>query len=130
MSNFLKEYINPKDVFSGLGIKVPEYITINPDLSKKNGATIEIIRQNGHDGAASFEWELLVDTIKNVANRVTYDTRIPIDGAIDIRYEIGLIRRVTVFGLVTLGNGRKYPGEKQRTRMPVKCIIKYKTAEQ
>lgn len=128
MSDSTKEYLNPADVFKSLGFEMPSHITFNSELSKKNGATIEIIRQNGHDGTMTFERELLIDTIKNVANKITYDTRMSMENAIDIEYEIGLIRRVTVFGKVTLGNGKKYAGERQRTRMPVKCIIKYKTA--
>ncbi len=43
----------------------------------------------------------------------------------EIKYTIGNMRHVTVFGKVELGYGGKYPGQKERVRIPVKCEYAY-----
>ena len=44
-----------------------------------------------------------------------------------IKYTIGRMSHATVFGMIKLGcsNDRKYPGQQERVRIPVKCEIVY-----
>ena len=117
-----RRYITPMDAFKYFGLEMPEWITFNPKLSKRNGAQYDIIRQTTHDGTLIFEKELIGKTIENLANKSSYSKTDDQEGVVDRKYEVGYISIATIFGIVELPAG-KYPGERQRTRMPVKCTV-------
>lgn len=123
--NISKQWVKPMDVFKIIGREMPEHITFNPNLNKRNGATYEIVRNAKHDGTAIFTMDLLLQTVKNLALKKSKDSRQDLTNAIDVKYEVGLISLATVFGIVDLPIGR-YPGEKQRSRIPIKCTLIYK----
>lgn len=117
-----RRYITPMDAFKYFGLEMPDWITFNPNLTKINGAQYDIIRQITHDGTFIFEKELIGRTIENLANKSSFCKLDDQEGAIDRKYEVGYISIATVFGVVELPIG-KYPGEKQRARLPVKCTV-------
>ena len=117
-----RRYITPMEAFKWFGIEMPEWIRFNPNLTKRTGAQYDIIRQTTHDGTLIFEKEMIGKTIENLANKTSFCKEDNLEGAIDIKYEVGYISIATVFGIVELPIG-KYPGEKQRARLPVKCTV-------
>lgn len=117
-----RRYITPMDAFKYFGLEMPEWITFNPNLTKRNGAQYDIIRQTTHDGTLIFEKELIGKTIENLYNKSSFCKLDDQEGVIDRKYEVGYISIATVFGIVDLPIG-KYPGEKQRARLPVKCTV-------
>jgi hypothetical protein len=117
-----RRYITPMEAFKYFGLEMPEWITFNPKLTKRNGAQYDIIRQTTHDGTLIFEKELIGKTIENLANKSSFCNIENQEGVIDRKYEVGYISIATVFGIVELPIG-KYPGEKQRARLPVKCTV-------
>lgn len=110
------------EAFEWFGIEMPKWIAFNPDLTKRNGAQYEIIRSASHDGTLIFEKELVGTVIENLANKSSFCKLDNLDGAVDVKYEVGYISIATVFGMVELPIG-KYPGEKQRARLAVKCTV-------
>jgi hypothetical protein len=117
-----RRYITPMEAFKYFGLEMPEWITFNPKLTKRNGAQYDIIRQTTHDGTLIFEKELIGKTIENLANKSSFCKIDNQEGVIDRKYEVGYISIATVFEIVELPIG-KYPGEKQRARLPVKCTV-------
>ena len=117
-----RRYITPMEAFKYFGLEMPEWITFNPKLTKRNGAQYDIIRQTTHDGTLFFEKELIGRTIENLANKSSFCKIDNQEGVIDRKYEVGYISIATVFGIVELPIG-KCPGEKQRARLPVKCTV-------
>jgi len=117
-----KRYITPMEAFKLFGIEMPEWITFNPNLTKRTGAQYDIIRQTTHDGTLIFEKELIGNTIENLANKSSFCKMDNQEGVVDRKYEVGYISIATIFGIVELPVG-KYPGERQRARLPVKCTV-------
>lgn len=117
-----RRYITPMDAFKYFGLEMPEWITFNPNLTKRNGAQYDIIRQTTHDGTLIFEKELIGKTIENLAKKTSFFKGDDQEGVVDRKYEVGYISIATIFGDVELPIG-KYPGEKQRARLPVKCTV-------
>lgn len=117
-----RRYITPMKAFEIFGMEMPNWITYNPKLNKRNGAQYDIIRQTTHDGTLIFERELIGRVIENLANKSSYSKTDEQEGVIDISYEVGDISIATIFGIVELPVG-KYPGERQRARLPVKCTV-------
>jgi len=117
-----RRYITPMEAFKYFGLEMPEWITFNPKLTKRNGAQYDIIRQTTHDGTLIFEKKLIGKTIEDLANKSSFCKIDNQEGVIDRKYEVGYISIATVFGIVELPIG-KYPGEKQRARLPVKCTV-------
>jgi hypothetical protein len=117
VNNTRLEYLNPVDVLKSLDRTLPEHTTVNPLLSKLNGAQYEIIRSSTHDGTLIFEKELLLAVLFPVIYKLSFW----IHEKIAEKYEIGLIRlETTYYDIVDLPCG-KFPGEKQLATMPVKC---------
>ena len=108
--------------FEILGMQMPDWITYNPKLNKRNGAQYDIIRQTTHDGTLIFEQELIGRVIENLYNKSSYSKTDKQEGVIDRSYEVGDISIATIYAIVELPAG-KYPGERQRARLPVKCTL-------
>jgi hypothetical protein len=111
-----------------LGDKLPEHITVNPELTKRTGAQYEIIRSCRHDGTAVFELELIAKTLEPILTKTSYFVGQPLENVVDVKYEVGVMSLATVYGTVDLPAGR-FPGERQRTRLPVKCTLIYESPE-
>jgi len=119
---FRKEYYTIDEVCNMYGIETPKHITTNVKLSRLNVGQFDIVRQSSHDGTLIFTKEILGRAIENLINKTAYYKKDNMEGVTDVQYEIGLISLATVFGVVDLPAGR-YPGEKQRVRIPVKCTL-------
>jgi hypothetical protein len=120
MKGFKKQLYTIEEVCTMFNIDCPKHIKTNPKLSRINDAQYDIVRQTSHDGTLLFTRELIGKAVENLINKNSYFKDDNIEGVTDVEYEIGLISLATVFGKVDLPIG-KYPGEKQRVRIPVKC---------
>ena len=119
---FDKEQYTIDEACEMLGIKAPSHIKTNPKLSRVNNAQYDIVRQSSHDSTLIFTLELLGSAVENLINKESCSKSDDMEGVTDIEYEIGLISLATVFGTVDLPAG-KFPGVKQRVRIPVKCKL-------
>ena len=126
--NFMKQRHNPIDLIKEFwpGASV-DHITYDPDM--KNGE-YDIIRQSGGDGTVMFTMEMLQKGLIGIANANSYYRLTePEDWSKvkQIKYTVGPMRHVTVFGMIYLAcsKDRKYPGQRERIRMPVKCEYIY-----
>jgi len=118
-----REYYNIEDVCKMFDMELPDHITVNPKLNRREEGQYDIVRQTTHDGTMLFTRELLGRTIENIINKASHYTANPPNKKVtDIKYEVGLISLATVYGNVELPAGN-YPGEKQRARMSVKCTL-------
>lgn len=116
---FYKQKINPIEFLQKEGCDV-SHITFDPNLKKGD---YNIIRQCSHDGTLLFTHILLTNTLKNLVNKSSYCKK-DNNNYIDIKYKVGWLKLVTVFAKVQLPCGEQF-GEKQRTRLPVKCEYIY-----
>lgn len=122
---FRKELFTADVIWTMYGIETPKHIRTNAKLTRLNGGQFDIVRECSHDGTLLFTKELLGKAIESLVNKTAYYKLDNMESVVDIEYEIGLISIATVFGRVELPAG-KYPGERQRVRIPVKCILKRK----
>ena len=126
MGSWHREKINPLELIERYWPDASrDHITYDPDMRKGD---YSIIRQSTHDGTLLFSLELLQNTLLPVVNMSSYikgDDPVEWDRVVAIRYVVGPLRLVTATGLVTLPASKthKFPGEKQRTRMPVRATI-------
>jgi hypothetical protein len=124
MSNFTKELHDPMKLFEAWWPNVDvSHITYDPDM-KASEREYWRIEQSGGDGTAMFTIEMLQKTLVPFLNRST--SYIPTNPEIwddvkEIKYTIGKIRHVTVFGAVELRCGGTYQGQRERVRIPVRC---------
>jgi len=105
------------------------HITYDPNM-KAGDREYWRIEQSGGDGTYAFTVEMLQKAILPILNRTTYFIDNPPtswDDVIEVKYTIGDMRHVTVFGKVELRCGGKYDGQRERVRMPVKCEYVYKS---
>ena len=123
MANFVKEYHN--------SIKLMEawfpdadlsHITYDPDM-KGSDREYWRMESSGGDGTLAFTVDMLRKLlIPLVAKTTCFKPTAPKPGeANDIEYTIGKIRHAVVFGQVELRCGGKYPGLRERVRIPVRC---------
>lgn len=101
------------------------HIDYDPDMKK---GEYNIIRQSGGDGTMAFTIEMLQKTLLPIVNKQSfYKPKEPDDwGKVkNIRYKIGPIRHAICFGMIYLkcSKEHKYPGQRERVRMPVCCDI-------
>ena len=83
------------------------------------------IEQCGHDGTMYFSFRMMQELLWPILNKTTcFKSKAPTDWSrvIDVKYTVGQIRHVTVYGKVDLRCGR-YPGQRERVRMPVQCEL-------
>ncbi len=113
-----KVFINPSEISN-----LPDFVTVNPKLTKETGAQYEIIRSSTHDGTMVFTKELLMSVLSPIVNRVSFfKPEEPTDMS-KVRYEIGLIKLETDFReKVTLPCG-EFPGQVEKTTLPVKMEV-------
>jgi len=119
---YRKEIFNPIELMKGWGWPT-DHITYDPTMKKHKGtAQYDIIRQVAHDGTFVFTYGLLQRTLASIASMTSYCLRDDIkhSDCKRINYRIGALNLATVFGQVKVPAG-EFPGERQRTRLPVQC---------
>lgn len=121
--NHTRELLNPVDVIENMGFDA-SHIKFNPNLSRVKDAQYDIIRQSTHDGTLAFTINMFGELLEPLINKCSHHTEQEIKGVTDVKYEVGYIRHSVVYGEVELRSG-KYPGIKERVRVPVKCILTY-----
>ena len=103
------------------------HITYNPDLHR---GQYTIIRQCEGDGTCLFTVQMLQDALYGIATMQSFFKQEPPENGLlieRVEYEIGSLNHATVFGMIYLrgSKNRKYPGQKERVRMPVNCKFVY-----
>jgi hypothetical protein len=125
MADFSKQIIDPTDLIKKIGFEsVPYWIKYDPDLWQGD---YDIIRGSKHDGTGLFTWQMYWETLEPILNMASchkdYADKTEIIKT--IFYTIGPMRVSTVYGQIEI-NGHKMFGERQRTRMSVKCEYEFK----
>ena len=96
------------------------HITYDPNLYK---GEYEIVRQSGGDGTMFFTIQMLQEALLPIVNCTTcFKPKIPKNPTLyHIRYKIGALKHVIVFGMIYLrcSKNHKYPGQRERVRLPV-----------
>lgn len=127
LGGFRKQRLNPIEVMKGFGWPT-SHIKFDKNLKRWDGsASYDIVRGSCHDGTLIFTQELLQRALIDIANQRACCLKDDIDSENlgGINYILGDMYLATVFGMVDLPAGR-YPGERQRVRMPVKCEYVYR----
>ena len=128
VSEFKKEKHNPIELIKNFWPDANvSHITYDPKLKRGD---FNVIRQSGGDGTLSFTLEMLQKGLIGIVNMQSFCTsKEPSDWSKikAIKYTVGSMRHVTVFGMLKLrcSNDRKYPGQRERIRMTVKCEYVY-----
>lgn len=128
MSKFRREKRNPIDLIRKFWPEAStDHITYDPDMKKGD---YSIIRQSGGDGTLLFTLAMLQSGLVSIVNQQSYwKPTEPKDWSKvkGIRYVVGPMRHATVFGMIYLkcSETQKYPGKRERIRMPVKCEYVY-----
>lgn len=125
-NSFSKRYHNPieliKDYWPEADISHIEY-----DPSMKKG-DYQIVRQSGGDGTLLFTIQMLQKALLPLVNMSSFfkpNAPKSWDNVKSIKYKIGPIKHATVFGMVYLrcSKTNKYPGQRERVRIPVISLI-------
>lgn len=128
MSGFLRERHDP--------VKLIKWFWPDANIdhiaydSKMTKGEYDIIKQCGHDGTKLFTYQMMQEALVRLLNMKThFKPTTPKDwGKVKaIKYTIGPMRHVTVFGMIRLKCSKtsKYPGLVERIRIPVKCEYVY-----
>lgn len=128
MSNFKKEHHNPLELIKRFWPEANvDHITYDPNLRKGD---FNIIRQSGGDGTLLFTLGMLQKGLIGIANMTSFCASNEPDWSKvkSIKYTVGKMRHATVYGMIYLkcSKTHKYPGQRERIRMPVKCEYIYK----
>lgn len=127
MSDFKREKHNPLELIKNFWPDADSsHIKYDPSLKKGD---FNIIRQSGGDGTLAFTLVMLQEGLLNIVNKSVFCTSKEPDWSKvkDVIYTLGDMKHVTVFGMIFLkcSKTHKYPGQRERTRMPVKCEFIY-----
>ena len=125
-NSFSKQYHNPIDLIKSWWPDADiSHIEYDPDMRK---GEYQIVRQSGGDGTLSFTIDMLQKALLSLVNMQSfYKPKAPEswDGVRSIKYKIGPIKHATCFGMILLGCSKthKYPGQRERIRIPVESYI-------
>ena len=127
MGEFKKEKHNPIELIKTFWPNANvEHITYDPKLKK---GEYNVIRQCGGDGTLAFTLEMLQKGLIDIVNGHSFFKKTEPDwGKVKyIKYTVGDIKHATVYGMIKLkcSKTQKYPGQRERIRMPVKCEYIY-----
>lgn len=125
-NKFTKQKINPLELIKTITENTVPHITYDPTLRGSN-CDYKIIRSQTSDGTLIFTQDLLLKTLIPVVNKNSYSKLLPPAPdrvVVDVKYTVGPLWLSTVFGTVDLPVGH-YPGQRERTRMPVKVEYIY-----
>ena len=125
MSEFRRQRHNPIEMIKDLWPEVCDaniaHIVHDPSMRKGD---FDIIRQCGGDGTHLFVMEMMQKALIGICNRQSYYKPNEPDWSkvTGVKYTVGDIKHVTVYGMLRLkcGADNKYPGQRDRVRMPVK----------
>lgn len=121
--NFRKELLNPMGLITQLWPEADiRHITYDPSL-KASQRDYWRIAQSGGDGTMLFTIEMCKQLLLPLVSKSSLKKQAPKKDTTDIKYTIGKIRHAVVYGMVWLmcSETKKYPGLKERVRIPVKC---------
>ncbi|MEE8299463.1 MAG: hypothetical protein V3R67_08815 [Thermodesulfobacteriota bacterium] len=124
MNGFKKEKHNPVELLNQFW-PGNDFSHITYDENLRRGE-YDVIRQSGSDGTLMFTIEMLQNALINIAKMHSHYTKTePKDWSKvkGIRYTLGPMKHATVYGMIHLrcSKTHKYPGQRERVRMPVKC---------
>jgi hypothetical protein len=127
MSGFKREKHNPIDLIKKFWPDAnTDHITYDPNLKKGD---YSVIRQCSGDGTLLFTLEMLQTGLISIANSKSFFTKTEPDWSKlkGIKYTVGAMTHVTVYGMIKLrcSETNKYRGQRERIRMPVKCEYLY-----
>jgi len=127
MKGFTKQRHNPLELIAQYWPDAnTSHITYDPNMKD---AEYHIIRQSGGDGTLSFTIEMLQEGLLNLVNGSSYYKKTEPEWAKvkGIKYTVGDVKHATVFGMIYLkcSETHKYAGQRERTRIPVKCEYVY-----
>lgn len=129
-SNFTKQFHNPVELIKQWWPDADiSHIEYDPTM-KACDRDYWRIEQSGGDGTLTFTIDMLQNALLPLINKTTYYNLTPKEDlarATGIKYKIGKIRHATVFGMIYLrcSTEHKYPGQRERVRIPVKCEYQY-----
>ncbi len=127
MSDFRRDYHDPMELIKQYWPEADvSHIEYDPEM-KAADREYWRIEGCGHDGTMMFTIEMLQKCLLPIVNMTTHFVPTEPSDASKLKainYKIGKIRHVTVFGMVELRAGR-YPGQKERVRLPVVCEYVY-----
>jgi hypothetical protein len=100
------------------------HIAYDESMSSGSG-DYDIIRQSGGDGTLSFTVQMIQEALLPVVNSHSFATnkvqKVDFEKPGKVQYRIGPMSHSQVFGMIYLGcsETQKYPGQRERVRMPV-----------
>ena len=127
--SFKKERHNPMELMRVWWPNADlSHIKYDPNMKK---GEYYIVRQSGGDGTILFTIQMLQEALLPIINKQSYCRSMePTDWSLikDVQYKIGPIKHVTCYGMIFLkcSTEHKYPGQRERVRMPVCCDFIYK----
>jgi len=130
MSDFIRQFHNPVELIKQWWPEADiSHIEYDP-LMKPCDRDYWRIEQSGGDGTLAFTLEMLQKALLPLVNKTTYYNQTPKEDlarVVDIKYKIGKMRHAKVYGMIFLrcSSTNKYPGLKERVRIPVKCEYVY-----
>ena len=124
--DFKKQKVNPMELIAQWWPHADvSHIEYDPNM-KASDRDYWRIEQSGGDGTLTFTIEMLQKALLPLINKTTSYKGTPeevLKKVVDIRYKIGDIRWVIVYGMIYLkcSTTQKYHGQRERVRIPVKC---------
>jgi hypothetical protein len=130
-NSFSKSRYNPIDLMRQWWPNADlSHIDYDPKMIKGD---YDIVRQSGGDGTLLFTIQMLQESLLPLVNKQSYfkPENPVLENVVNIRYTIGPMKHVICFGMVELGGleGKKYPGQHERVRIPVCAYLEYKKGE-
>ncbi len=127
MSDFKKEHHNPIYLINNFWPQADvSHISYDPKMKR---GEYNVIRQCGGDGTMTFSIAMLQKGLIEIVNGQSYfkGTEPDWEKVKSIKYTVGPMRHVTVYGMIKLkcSKTNKYPGQRERIRMPVNCEYVY-----
>lgn len=130
-SKFEREIYNPKELIAKLWPNAnSSHITYDEKFNNVD-RDYYVRRQTGHDGTLIFTYEMFQKAFVELMTKRAFAVSRPPDISkklVDIKYTVGPMKHVTVFGKIKLrcSETNLYPGQKERVKMAVKVEYIYK----
>lgn len=130
MASFNKEIHNPKELIAHLWPDADSsHITYDENFNNVD-RDYYVRRQTAHDGTLMFTYEMFGKAFIELMNKRAFAAKRPPDSTkqlVDIKYVVGPMKHVTVFGKIKLNCSETelYMGQKERVKMAVKVEYVY-----
>ena len=128
-TSFKRQKHDPIELINGFWPDADiSHIKYDPDMTH---GEYEIIRQSGGDGTLYFTHQMFREALIRLVIQDTFfkpKTPETWDNIKAIHYTIGPMKHVQVFGMIRLrcSETAKYPGQRERIRIPVISELEYK----